>query len=162
MPRVLLACEYPTINGGEQSLLSVLPLLGKHGLSFAALVPAAGPLAEALAAVDVEIVPLAARDAAGRRLPQDEARRQIAMAIERVAPDLVHANSLSMGRLVGPVAAKLNQPSIGHVRDIVGLSAQAVADMNQNTRLLAVSDAAPISRRAGANGREDVCRLQRR
>jgi glycosyltransferase involved in cell wall biosynthesis len=46
-----------------------------------------------------------------------------------------------MARLAGPVAAELALPSIGHLRDIVGLSAAAVADLNRNTRLLAVSRA---------------------
>ena len=47
MPRVLLLCEYPTLNGGEQSLLAVLPHLIAAGYAFDALAPAEGPLAEA-------------------------------------------------------------------------------------------------------------------
>ncbi len=46
-----------------------------------------------------------------------------------------------MGRLSGPVMACLGQRSISHLRDIIGLSQQAVADLNQHTRLLAVSEA---------------------
>jgi glycosyltransferase involved in cell wall biosynthesis len=54
---------------------------------------------------------------------------------------LVHANSLSISRLLGPVAAELGIASLGHIRDIVGISRAAVADVNRNTRLLAVSAA---------------------
>ena len=58
-----------------------------------------------------------------------------------VGAGLLHANSLAMGRLSGPVAAELRLPSIGHLRDIIRFSTQAVADLNCHTRLLAVSDA---------------------
>jgi glycosyltransferase involved in cell wall biosynthesis len=46
-----------------------------------------------------------------------------------------------MGRLSGPVAADLRLPSLAHLRDIVKLSARAVADLNCHRRLLAVSHA---------------------
>jgi glycosyltransferase involved in cell wall biosynthesis len=54
-----------------------------------------------------------------------------------------------MGRLSGPIAAELNLPSISHLRDIVGLSAQAVADLNCHRRLLAVSHATRTHHVAG-------------
>ena len=40
MSRVLLICEYPTLNGGEQSLLAILPLLIADGFTFEAIAPA--------------------------------------------------------------------------------------------------------------------------
>jgi len=58
------------------------------------------------------------------------------------SPDLVVANSLSMARLAGPVTSELNLPAGGHLRDIVGLSAAAVNDINRLDRLWAVSQAA--------------------
>lgn len=142
MPRVLLLCEYPTLNGGEQSLLAVLPHLIAAGYRFDALAPAAGPLAAALAALDLNLLPLETHDQAGARHSPADLRGQIAAAIAGVRPDLLHANSVSMGRLAGPVAADLLQPGITHLRDIVGLSDQAVADLNRNRRLIAVSRAA--------------------
>jgi len=142
MPRVLLLCEYPTLNGGEQSLLAVLPHLISAGYAFNALAPPEGPLADAFAAIGVRVLPLNAHNNAGVRATQSEMRSQIAMAIDAVRPNLVHANSLAMGRLAGPVAVDLNVASIGHIRDIIGLSAQAVADLNYNRRLIAVSQAA--------------------
>src|SRR6185369_11888616 len=48
---------------------------------------------------------------------------------------------LAMGRLSGPVATEMQLPSIAHLRDIVGLSARAIADLDQHRRLLAVSQA---------------------
>jgi glycosyltransferase involved in cell wall biosynthesis len=46
-----------------------------------------------------------------------------------------------MGRLAGPVTHSLGIPGLAHLRDIIRLSRQAVADLNRNTRLLAVSEA---------------------
>jgi glycosyltransferase involved in cell wall biosynthesis len=141
MPRVLLLFEYPTLNGGEQSLLAVLPTLAERDFNFHALAPSDSPLAAALMTHGVEITPLETADDQGRRLSQADIRQQLRAAVARTKPDLVHANSLSMGRLAGPVMAAERIPSIAHLRDIIGLSSQAVADLNQQSRLLAVSQA---------------------
>jgi len=142
MPHVALLCEYPTLNGGERSLLSTLPGLVPQGFHFTAIAPAEGPLADALTAQGVKVVPFVMTDAAAQRLAQDTLRAALSEYLRRLKPDLVHANSLAMGRLVGPVAAELGLPSVAHLRDIVGLSRQAVDDLNANRRLLAVSRAA--------------------
>ncbi|HEY1602297.1 MAG TPA: glycosyltransferase family 4 protein [Pirellulales bacterium] len=141
MPRVLLLFEYPTLNGGEQSLLAVLPSLAERDFTFQALAPAGSPLAAALTAHGIRITPLSTVDPQGRRLQQAEIRQQLQATVARIKPDLVHANSLSMGRLVGPIMAAERIPGIGHLRDIIGLSSQAVADLNRLSRLLAVSQA---------------------
>ncbi len=78
---------------------------------------------------------------APRRLPLSQRREQLAHELARLRPDLLHANSLSMGRLAGPVAFQLGLPSVAHLRDIIRLSRRAAADLNRNTRLLAVSEA---------------------
>ncbi|MEX0586123.1 MAG: glycosyltransferase family 4 protein, partial [Pirellulales bacterium] len=62
-------------------------------------------------------------------------------AIRQRRVDLLHANSLAMGRLTGPVAQGLGLPSIAHLRDIIGLSKSAIGDLNCHNRLLAVSHA---------------------
>ncbi|HEY4310435.1 MAG TPA: glycosyltransferase family 4 protein [Pirellulales bacterium] len=140
MSRVLLLFEYATLNGGEQSLLALLQRLTSRGFSFHALAPGQGSLARELMVRNVEVLPLEAISER-HRSSQEALRQQISAAIERVRPALVHANSLSMGRLAGPVAASASVPSVAHLRDIIRLSNQAIADLNQNTRLLAVSQA---------------------
>jgi glycosyltransferase involved in cell wall biosynthesis len=137
----LLLFEYATLNGGEHSLLTLLPRLRDSGeYAFSALAPADGPLA-----VELQKIGIAVRahilSEGGNRASQDQIRAQIHSAIVDAKPDLVHANSLSMGRLAGPVASAAAVASVAHLRDIIGLSAQAVADLNLNTRLLAVSAA---------------------
>lgn len=140
MPSLLLLCEYPTLSGGERSMLATLPFLQQAGLRITIAAPPTGPLSGVLQDLGLETIPLG-ENANGARPSQSQRRQSLAHIITRVRPDLVHANSLAMGRLLGPVAADLDIPSISHLRDIIRLSKTALADLNRNTRLLAVSDA---------------------
>jgi glycosyltransferase involved in cell wall biosynthesis len=141
MPVVLLLCEYPTLNGGEQSMLSTLDGVRAAGFLPRVMCPAEGPLAAALHSRGIETIPWECCDPNGVRVPQDRLRLGLAVALQKSRPALLHANSLAMGRLSGPVARELQTPSIAHLRDIVGLSARAIADINEHSRLLAVSGA---------------------
>jgi len=142
MPKLLLLCEYPTLGGGERSMLATLEGIEASGFSPAVICPPQGPLADALRRLDVDVLPFEPRSAAGQRLDQPRLREEMARLLGHHRGDLLHANSLSMGRLSGPVAAELQMPSIAHLRDIVKLSRQAVADLSRHARLLAVSRAA--------------------
>lgn len=139
MASILLLCEYPTLSGGERSILATIPFLQEAGFRITAAVPAVGPLCDALQNLGIDTVPLN-EGPIDLRLSQQR-RKLLAKTIAAAGPDLIHANSLAMGRLVGPVAANLGIPSISHLRDIIRLSKTAIADLNRNTRLLAVSDA---------------------
>ena len=108
---------------------------------FVALAPAAGGLAQALQLRDVRHLPLDLCDQSGRRHPPPTATQILTNRIEQAAPDLVHANSLSMGRLSGAIARSLDIPCVAHLRDIMRLSRAAIEDMNCNQLLLAVSQA---------------------
>ncbi len=141
MPNLLLLCEYASLNGGERSMLSTIDGVRAARFTPTVIGPPEGPLAETLRRREVELVPFAFGDASGKRFAQDRLRDQLAKVLRRCKPDLLHANSLAMGRLCGPVAAELGIPSLAHLRDIVKLSRQAVADLNCHTRLLAVSKA---------------------
>ena len=141
MPKVLLLCEYATLNGGEQSMLSTFGGLRDAGVIPSVVGPPEGPLADALHERNVDLIPFASHNAAGKRHSQGQLRERLERILRRHEPDLLHANSLSMGRLCGPVAKTLRLPSLAHLRDIVGISRQATADLNCHTRLLAVSNA---------------------
>jgi glycosyltransferase involved in cell wall biosynthesis len=147
MPSVLILCEYATLNGGERSMLSTLSGIARAGWQVRVAapghhVPMVGrPLAGTLRAEGVEVVPFEPRDARGVRFPASELRRNLAEILNRHRPALLHANSLAMGRLSGPVAGELSLPGLSHLRDIVSLSRQAIADLNCHGRLLAVSAA---------------------
>ncbi len=141
MATVLILCEYPTLCGGERSMLSTLDGVRAVGFEVVVAAPPAGPLAGALAEMGVEHVPFSTTGPDGRRRTQARLRSDLAGLLARCRPGVLHANSLSMGRLSGPVAAEAGVPSIAHLRDIVRLSRQAVADLNRHRRLLAVSRA---------------------
>ena len=112
-------------------------------------------MAEALIGRGVELLPFECRASDGARRPQSELREELARRLRHRRPTLVHANSLAMGRLSGPVAADLGIASVGHLRDIVNMSGQALADLNRHSRLLAVSHApCGISRCGGSDGGE--------
>ena len=142
MPKLLLLCEYPSLNGGERSLLAVLDHLRQSGFELGAAAPPSGPLADALVRHGAALAPLPWLESSEARPVQREQRRQLRRLIADSAANIVHANSLSMSRLSGPVVEELGVPSIGYVRDIVNVSAAAVADINRHRRLLAVSHAA--------------------
>jgi glycosyltransferase involved in cell wall biosynthesis len=141
MPEVFILCEYPTLNGGERSMLATLDGLRAAGFSPVLIAPDGGPLADEAAARGLELMPFRCREPDGSRIAQNRLREQLAETLRSRRPSLLHANSLAMGRLSGPVAADCRLPSIAHLRDIIGLSAQAVADLNCHRRLLAVSQA---------------------
>ncbi len=151
MPEVFLLCEYPTLNGGERSMLATLDGLGAAGFTPVVLAPPEGPLADTLAAHDVELLPFRCFG-----VEQAVLRNRLEAILSRRRPALLHANSLSMGRLSGPVAAGLRLPSIAHLRDIVRLSRRAVSDLNRHARLLAVSRAARDYHASGGLAAEKI------
>ena len=140
--RIAVLFEYGSVNGGENSLLCMVPKLRCHGCEFVAVVAALGELTTRLKALQLEVINWLPNDENGRPLPQEQRRRRLGTILDQLSPDVVHANSLAMSRLVGPVAAAMNIASIGHLRDILGISRQAAVDLSRNRRLLAVSQAA--------------------
>ncbi len=122
-------------------MLATLEGIVRAGYQVRVAAPATGPLADSLRNAGVAVVPYEPRDAQGVRLPLDSLRRNLAEICRRHRPALLHANSLAMGRLAGPVAVELSLPSLSHLRDIISLSRQAITDLNCHGRLLAVSNA---------------------
>jgi glycosyltransferase involved in cell wall biosynthesis len=141
MPRAALLFEFPSLHGGERSLLALVEPLRARDWSLTALAPPTGPLAGALAASGIAHVPFAVRDAAGHRRPRPELHDELHAHLQDLAPDLLHANSLAMGILSGTLGERLPVPSTAHLRDIVRLSPAQVAALNSHARLVAVSRA---------------------
>lgn len=139
--RIAIVCEYPTLNGGERSLLAMLPHWAPAEFDTCVLAPGAGPLAEELHVRGIQHVPLDLHTPAGVRWPRVECERRLLAALSRQQPGLVHANSLAMGRLTGAIADRIAAPCTSHLRDIVRLSRTAVSELNHNSRLIAVSHA---------------------
>lgn len=141
--RIAVLFEFPTLNGGEQSMLALFDELveGGHDVEVVALAPSDGPLAEELADREIEHIPLDLRDAEGKRFERDDALATIRTALKKAKPQLVHANSLAMGRLVGALGDDYKIPRVAHLRDIIKLSQAAIDDLNRNDALVAVSNA---------------------
>lgn len=139
--RVLVLCEFSSLNGGERSLLSALDACPTQGLELTVVAPASGPLAAQLRERQLAHFPFEYHDARGHRLTVDQRRSQLGQLLNQTDCQVLHANSLATSRLAGPVAQRLGIPSLGHLRDIMRISGQAVRDISCHSRLLAVSQA---------------------
>lgn len=139
--RLALLFEYPTLNGGERSILQAWESVDRGEFELIALAPGRGRLADALRDASLQHVPFEQRDACDRRLPREEVSQKLVETIRELSPSLLHANSLSMGRLTGAASGRLTIPCTAHLRDIIGLSRAAIDDLNRNQALIAVSQA---------------------
>lgn len=110
-------------------------------LEFVAIAPPQGPLAGRLKELGVPLRGLSMFDADGQRRHKESIEDDLRSAIKDLQPDLIHGNSLSMGRFLGRMTDTLPVPTTSHIRDIIGLSKAAVRDLNRNDRLIAVSAA---------------------
>lgn len=138
--RVLILGEYGVLNGGENSFLSIAPLLNQLGWELTAAAPTPSEFSQALISMGVPTIDWSLHTAKKRK-SQTQIRAELAELIRSIKPDLVHCNSLSTSRLCGPVTCEMNLPSLGYLRDIMKLSRQATTDINQLARIIAVSRA---------------------
>ncbi|HUH80056.1 MAG TPA: glycosyltransferase, partial [Solirubrobacteraceae bacterium] len=130
--RVVYLDHVARLSGGEIALMRVLPRMEK--VNPHVILGEDGPLADRLvkAGVSVEVMPIApsARDlrrdsvelggvSAGTALQTLAYVARLALRIRKLAPDLVHTNSLKAG-VYGSLAARLARiPLVWHVRDRV-------------------------------------------
>ncbi|MCL2346952.1 MAG: glycosyltransferase family 4 protein [Planctomycetaceae bacterium] len=137
--RIAYLSEFESRHGGENSLLAILPRLRENGVIPMVIAPPQGDFAEAVRRLDVELVAFQRTDEHGDTMPLAKAREVLTGLLRNIRPDILHANSLAMGRFSGPVTAELRIPGFSHLRDIVRLNRQAVDDLNRHRCLLAVS-----------------------
>ncbi|MBN2491511.1 MAG: glycosyltransferase [Planctomycetes bacterium] len=127
--RIAYWLEYPTISGGERSLLALVGALDRRRYEPFALMPADSPVAAALRKAGVEV----AAD------PGDDRQRTDWLRQHTIA--LIHANSLAMGCRSGPLGLAAGVPAVAHVRDIMRIGRRRREALLLNRRLLAVSRA---------------------
>jgi len=137
-PHLAILFEYPTLSGGELSMLGALERIDR--CQFTAFAPAAGPLSEALRQQGIPVADFTLHSPMGK-LSRNDARAVLAALIDTLRPDIVHANSLSMSRLLGSCRDVGEMPRTGHLRDILKLSHKAISHLNRCDRLIAVSQA---------------------
>ena len=122
-------------------MLATLPAIAADGFDVLIAAPPHGPLADELSRRGISHLEWRTHDEPGRRFPLNQLRADLATLSRQTMPDLLHANSLSTARISGPVAVECGVRSIGHLRDILKLAAQAIDDLNLHGHLLAVSRA---------------------
>ncbi len=145
MPRIAILFEFPTLLGGEHSLLAMIDHLraypGGTPLEFVAIGPPDGALADAWRARGLSLWPTPLLDDAGGKRPLEVAREEVIRLVQERKVDLLHGNSLAMGRVTGALAGSVGVPCTAHLRDILKPSRRALDDLASNRRLLAVSEA---------------------
>lgn len=141
MPSVVYLCEYGTIYGGENSMLSGLQAMQRRGFDVAVACPTESQLAEQLAKLDVSHLTFTWTDHEGRRNPLEQLREQLTAATATWKADIVHANSLSVSRILGPVQRPEGTWFVGHLRDIIKLNRRVVSDISSLDEIYCVSDA---------------------
>jgi glycosyltransferase involved in cell wall biosynthesis len=139
MLRVAYLCEYTTVNGGENSLLTFLATAAES-IQAIVLCPSEGPFVQKLRAQGIQCVPFDVRDRSAQRKPLAQIVAELCTLVENLKVDIVHANSLSMSRILG-AAEDISCVTVGHVRDIMKVSGKVISDLNQVDRLIAVSAA---------------------
>ncbi|MBT4011175.1 MAG: glycosyltransferase family 4 protein [Planctomycetaceae bacterium] len=143
MLRVAYLCEYTTVNGGENSLLTFLATAAES-IQTIVLCPSEGSLVEKLRTQGIQCVPFDVRDRSGQRKSLEQIVAELCALVERLDVDIVHGNSLSMSRILG-AAEDLNCATVGHVRDIMKVSAKVISDLNKVDMLIAVSAATRLA-----------------
>ena len=141
--RIALLFEYATLNGGERSMLAALDWLRTHDdrWEFVAIAPNAGRLGEALRQREIPITDWQLSPNGSQRLSKEDATRKLLEIVTGLRPDLIHANSLAMGRLMGGLSAQSRMTTTSHLRDIIKVSRAVIDDLNSNSGLVAVSAA---------------------
>jgi len=143
MKRVAYLCEFSSINGGENSLLSFLQST-RSVIEPIFLCPPDGPLAQRLQSLGYAQHDFCVFGEDGNRKSAELVSAELYALIDRIDVDIVHANSLSMSRVLGRIAESITKPTIGHIRDILKVSGKVLSDLMQLDRCLAVSDATRV------------------
>lgn len=119
-------------------MLSVLKHIDQFEVS--AWLPTNGSLADKVRELNIPVINYSIHTPDGKLKPP-EALDELRPLLKQYCPNLLHANSLSMSRLLGSIANEIAIPTTGHLRDIMKLSKKAVNDLNQIQNLVAVSQA---------------------
>lgn len=124
-------CEFPTLLGGERSLLQFLARRNEIAVEPTVVAPPEGPLADAL------------RQAGIRHLPWRGSAplEKLAWQLAQLGIRIVHANSLMQGDRAVSLADVLGVPAVTHARDHMTLSAARAKRLNRSAAVIAVSEA---------------------
>ena len=124
-------------------MLTVLQQLTvESDIRFTAIAPTDGPLADQLRQLNIPLVPFTVRSDAGVKRDVADLTAELQAIVATLQPKILHANSLSMSRLVGQSHDQIEPVyCTGHIRDIMKISAKAISDLNRLNGIAVVSKA---------------------
>ena len=131
--KVAYLCEFPTLLGGERSLLTFLSQWINNEGHAVVVAPCKGLLADQLSDLGVIHIPWPKQ---GKR-----AAEQIIETLQSQHVHLVHSTSLMMADTAFMLAERMQIPCVAHVRDIMSLSQSHRTRLSQVDKLIAVSEA---------------------
>ena len=134
MPRIAYFFEHPSVSGAEGSALDALRYVEGGEFAVTAFSPSQGELADRLRALGIEVKPWSVP-----RSPEEE--EALGISLKREGFDLLHANTLQLGRLTGRLSEKCGIPAVAHIRAFGTLSGRARENLRANRFLIAVSRA---------------------
>lgn len=150
--RVSYLCEFPTLLGGERSLLTFLDHLESSGIEPVVVAPGSGPLAGELARRRIERLDWPAGG-----------RHDVALlgpALRDRGVEVVHGNSLMVADAAVVLGKELAVPAVTHVRDIMTLSRARRQRLAELAAVVAVSDSVALWLRDSAIPRDRVVRIR--
>ncbi|CAE7470171.1 unnamed protein product, partial [Symbiodinium sp. CCMP2456] len=139
--KIVYLCEYGTIYGGENSMLSGLCAVQSRGFDLAVVCPPDTALSAQLSQLGIAQIPFTWVDSTGKRKPLELLRNELAKTIPAWQADIVHANSLSVSRILGPIQRTVDVKFVGHLRDIIKLNKRVIADISMLDEIYCVSTA---------------------
>lgn len=140
---VALLFEFPTLNGGEHSILTVLQQFAVDSvIRFTAIAPPDGPLADQLRQLNIPLVSFTVRSAAGVKRDVTDLKSELQAIVATLQPNILHANSLSMSCLLAQCQQQMVPVCCtGHIRDIMKIRTRAIDDLNRLNSIAVVSKA---------------------
>jgi len=144
--RIAILMEFPSLLGGERSLLAVIGQLKKQYELFL-FAPMTGLLADQIKSSGLNHIPFNIRDEQGIRKSDEVLLGELLPLLSEVDCQIVHGNSVSMARFLGRHRERFPPIVTAHLRDIMKLSARAIQDISCLNRLVAVSEATAKSYR---------------
>ena len=130
------------IGGAEIALLNLLTYLDRDTYTPVACVPA-GELAEQIQQLQIRCVQIPVLDGLNRYtlFHFSKALTQLAFAISREQPDLLHANTNFTSEYAGILSKLTGVPAVGHIRDLEPLGRMGSWAICHNTKVIAISEA---------------------
>ena len=118
--KIAYLMEFPTISGGEKSLLELLRRIPKDEFEPVCILPPEGNLADAVKKLGIRVISyLIERNKFGARKRVELISHEIVRLLDKEKFDLIHANSVSMAKYTSMIKDLLKIPSIAHLRDII-------------------------------------------